>query len=314
MSDVAKRLESHIDTLRPKFEQIQVDAVAFAKESLFAKQSLLSNDYLLQAARNNIASLEDAILNIASIGISLNPALAHAYLIPRKGNVCLDVSYRGLIQLATDTGSIMWAQSELVYQGDEFTFVGVGEKPIHRFNPFSKERGPLVGCYVVAKTLEGDFLTTAMGIEEVFKIRDTSEAFKKGYGPWLQFPGEMIKKTVIKRASKLWPKTDKSGRLEKAIEVLNEDEGIDFKSSYQEEKAALEADFPIPEEDKEVGPRYMIQNGKFRGKRFEDIEPEELTAYFDLLEQRIGKPDHKKAWEVELKNNIAEYMEMVEVV
>jgi hypothetical protein len=38
----------------------------------------------------------------------------------------------------------------------------------------------------------------------------------------------MMKKTVIKRASKLWPKSE---RLDTAVQVLNEHEGIDFGSS-----------------------------------------------------------------------------------
>ncbi|MDO1851433.1 hypothetical protein Q2367_25255, partial [Escherichia coli] len=51
----------------------------------------------------------------------------------------------------------------------------------------------------------------------------------------------MMKKTVIKRASKLWPKSE---RLDTAVQVLNEHEGIDFsndKKPFAESKS-IEAD------------------------------------------------------------------------
>lgn len=310
MSETENKLIAFIDSLEPEFKRVQVDNILFEKEAHFAKQALLSNEYLLNTARGNPQALKDAIINIASIGLSLNPAQQHAYLVPRNKQICLDISYKGLIKSATDTGSILWAQAELVYEKDEFTLMGVGEKPIHKFNPFCKERGELIGCYVVAKTHEGDFLTTPMAMEEIYSIRDKSEAFKKGYGPWKEFEGEMVKKTVIKRASKLWPRTNKSIQLEKAIEVLNKDEGIDFVNHYQEEKKALEEDFPIPPEDKEVGERYMIMNGKYRGKRFGELEDEKLEEYYDILDERINKPDHKKAWELELHCAIREYFEL----
>jgi len=86
--------------------------------------------------------------------------------------------------------------------------------------------------YVVAKTADGDYLTTTMNLAEVHSIRDRSSAWKawiksKKPCPWVTDPGEMIKKTCVKRASKYWPQTP---RLEQAIHFLNTDggEGIDL--------------------------------------------------------------------------------------
>src|SRR5690606_33352025 len=120
----------------------------------------------------------NAINNVAAIGISLNPARKQAYLVPRDNKVCLDISYIGLVDLATQSGSIAWAKAELVFEQDEFELGAPGCAPRHKFNPFAKDRGDCIGAYVVAKTPAGDFLTDAMSIDEINAIRDRSAAWK----------------------------------------------------------------------------------------------------------------------------------------
>jgi len=224
-----------INDLQPKFNQLSEDhmAVKFERECLFARQILNGSDYLTKVAQNNIGSLEAAVLNVASIGISLNPASKHAYLVPRKGMVCLDVSYMGLCHLAQEVGSIRWVQAQIVHKADEFTLKGMGERPIHNFSPFG-DRGEMVGVYVVAKTSDGDFLTHWMTIEDVYSIRDRSEAWKAGRScPWKTDEKEMIKKTVVKQASKMWPKSERTIRLDTAIHEVNQHEGIDFEAENE---------------------------------------------------------------------------------
>jgi len=241
MSRPLKKYEAPIIEAKERFIEIaqQDDVVSFEKESMFALQALQKNDFLLKTAENNQPSLFNAIINVASVGISLNPALAHAYLVPRDGSVVLDISYRGMIQIATDTGSILWCRADVVYETDNFEYNGKFEKPIHKKDPFKKDPGEVVGVYCVAKTLEGDYLVDTMTVEEINEIRDKTEAYKsyvkrgmKGFKPpWVTYYNEMAKKTIIKRAQKTWPKTDKTDRISKAVDVLNQHEGIDFGSA-----------------------------------------------------------------------------------
>lgn len=217
-------IEQYVYGAETTFQNMLVDrSLNFEREAGFAIQVLTASDYIMNLAVKDRQSVVNAVTNIAAIGISLNPAKKQAYLVPRKGKVCLDISYMGLIDLAIQSGSIMWAQAELVHSADAFTLNGFDKPPTHSFNPFSKDRGEVVGAYVVVKTHAGDYLTTCMSVDDINAIKNRSESVKAGKSsPWGTDYGEMAKKTVVKRAYKYWPKSD---RLDQAIHHLNTDGG-----------------------------------------------------------------------------------------
>jgi recombination protein RecT len=228
MSNALQIVSGDIYAAKSAFESVLVDrSINFEREAGFAIQVLQANDYALGLAMKNRQSVVDAVTNIAAIGLSLNPAKKQAYLVPRDGKICLDVSYIGLIELAIQSGSIKWAQAAVVHMHDSFQLQGLDKLPIHHFNPFSKDRGEIVGVYVVAKTADGDYLTESMSIDDINAIRDRSSAWKawverKRSCPWVTDWSEMARKTVVKRASKYWPKTD---RLDQAVHHMNTDGG-----------------------------------------------------------------------------------------
>lgn len=237
MSNIAeaKSVYEIVEFQEQAFRQMSSDdSILWAKESQFAMQALQSNKYLNDEAWKNKASLANAIINVAAIGITLNPALKHAYLVPRRPKqgeptaICLDISYMGLMHLAQQTGSILWGQAKLVYKSDTYKNTGIDSAPSHESDPFlsSKDRGPIIGAYCTVKTADGSYLTEEMNIDELNKVKASSKAQS---GPWKTWPEEMMRKTVVKRASKYWPKVE---RLNLAIDAINQHEGIDF----QEEK------------------------------------------------------------------------------
>lgn len=197
--------------------------MSFEAEAGFAIQAL-GTDYSSKIALGNKQSVIDAVTNVAAIGLSLNPAKKQAYLVPRGGKICLDISYMGLIDLAIATGSILWAQCVVVYENDQFELQGYDNQPVHKFNPFSTTRGNKIGAYACVKTPSGDYLTHAMSLVEIFSIRDRSESWKSGKAtPWKSDENEMIKKTVIKQAYKYWPKTSEA--FKQALHYLNVEAG-----------------------------------------------------------------------------------------
>lgn len=211
---------------RGAFDGALVDrSISFDREAGFAIQQLGKNDYMMKAAQNNRQAVVDAVVNIAAIGISLNPAKKQAYLVPRDNKICLDISYMGLMDLAQATGSVKWAQAALVHEHDAFALNGMDKPPTHSFNPFAPAdiRGAIIGVYVTIKTVHDEYLTHTMTIADAYAIRDRSSAWKSGKsGPWKTDEGEMIKKTCVKQAYKYWPKTE---RLETAIHHLNTENG-----------------------------------------------------------------------------------------
>lgn len=229
MSDALTLITGEINAARDSFMSVLSDkSIVFEREAGFALQILGANSYAMGVAMNNRPSLLAAVKNLAAIGISLNPATKLAYLVPRGGAICLDISYMGLLDLAIQTGSIRWGQAKLVREADVFRLRGLDQMPIHEHDPFAKDRGAIIGVYVVVKTADGDYLTHTMTADEVFGIRDRSESWKSFVAkkakssPWATDEGEMVKKTCVKQASKLWPKTE---RLDIAVHHLNTDGG-----------------------------------------------------------------------------------------
>ncbi|WJZ70028.1 putative recombination protein [Pantoea phage PA-1] len=197
-------------------------SVTWSKESQFAIQLFQKNDFLAKTAIANPTSAQNAIINVAAIGISLNPASKLAYLVPRDGMVCLDISYMGLLHIAQSAGVIRWGQCKLVHANDSYESNGLDKAPTHKYNAFASpdQRGEVVGGYCTVKTCDGDYLTEEMSLAEIKQTEATSKAKN---GPWKNFWSEMARKTIVKRASKYWPRAE---RLDNATNILNEDEGV----------------------------------------------------------------------------------------
>ncbi|WP_062266949.1 recombinase RecT [Endozoicomonas arenosclerae] len=219
-------------------ESLADTQITWKQECQFAIQAFQKNTYLATVAKNNPASAQNAIINVAAIGITLNPANQYAYLVPRDKQVCLDISYKGLLHLAQQSGSIAWGQTKIVYELDEYETNGVDKAPTHRYKPFG-DRGAPVGAYCTVKTADGDYLTEEMSADQILAIRDRSQSYKSGKPcPWRTDELEMWRKTVVKRGSKYWPKVE---RLSKAIDYLNTDggEGITTISEEPEKEVVI---------------------------------------------------------------------------
>lgn len=213
--EVIEQSESHFTNA------LSTNEVNWGQESQFAMQALQKNDYLAEVATKSQYTLQNAIINVAAIGISLNPVLKHAYLVPRDGQVILDISYMGLLNLAVKTGSIVLGQAKLVYEKDTYVNNGIDKAPTHQQKTFGN-KGEVVGVYCTVKLPSGEYLTEEMDLEVLNKIRKASSTRAGGNNPWTNWPDEMMRKSVVKRAAKYWPVSE---RMATATEYLNQVEG-----------------------------------------------------------------------------------------
>jgi len=240
MTETAKQITwpDAIQEIMPQFQRINRDVkmVSWEAESQFAIQALQKNSTLSKCPAYTV---QNAVINIAAIGLTLNPADGYAYLVPEynkdtsQTECQLRISFKGLIKAATDSGAIKWVKADIVKEDDTFNYKGPCELPEHIMDPF-KPRGVSVGVYCIAKTCEGDILVDLMPWDEVTKIKNAAKT-KKVWDAW---PDEMAKKAIIKRAAKQWPKTKQSGQLHKAVEVINEIEGSAFDPLKELEETA----------------------------------------------------------------------------
>lgn len=225
-----KQLVPYMQTVidaKPRFEAVVKEnhlPIKFREESMFAMSAIKKNEALQKCDNNSIGM---AIVHIATVGLTLNPAYQYCYLVPHynKAMSCneavLYVSYKGLTKLATDTGAVSFAVADVVRANDEFVFMGKTKEPVHSFNP-NANRGGIVGAYCLAKLHDGSFLTEWMDQAQIDKCR---EAAKTKY-VWDAWPEEMMKKSVIKRASKTWPKSPRTERLDTVVSYMNDFEGM----------------------------------------------------------------------------------------
>jgi recombination protein RecT len=166
------------------------------------------------------ASFFQALFQCSQWG--LEPDGRRAHLIPfenkRKGIVeCqLIIDYKGLAELAFRSGMVKSIHAQEVREGDIFDF-SMGQVTDHVPHAFRRDPGKpaqagRVYAYYCIVEMAGDARKCeVMSLDEVNAIRDKSQgysAFKKGWAKtsvWEDYPVEMGKKTVFKRASKWLP-------------------------------------------------------------------------------------------------------------
>jgi recombination protein RecT len=205
----------------------------FNREAGFAIQILCNNPYLMKCDQD---SIKHAVVNVALTGITLNPALKYAYLVPRKVKneikCILDISYMGMIKILTDAGAVKNVDAGVIYSNDKYDYRR-GSDPYFKHQPALSNKGEKIGAYAIAFLRDGGFQFEILGREEIEKIRATSESYKnedgRKYSPWETWEDEMWKKSVLKRLFKLLPKTNFSDQLIAAISHDYENEVSDLK-------------------------------------------------------------------------------------
>ena len=152
-------------------------------------------------------------------------------------------------------------------------------------------RGDVIGAYCICE-IEGSKHPKVefMSIEEIEKVRDKSEYYKKKKkGPWVDWFEEMAKKTVVKRAQKTWPKG--TGRLEKAVQLAHIADGY---AEMDKNKAIDVASSELINEDEAKELRATARKANLRVERIykafnidkmEELPKKDLTKCRNRINQ-----------------------------
>ena len=212
----------------------------------FALQTFNKSPTLQKCSADSIIN---AISNIARTSLTLNPVMQLAYLIPRRNQCTLEISYRGMVKLLKDANAIHHIEAYMVFEDEDYSFNPATQTLVH-VQKFAKseiehnKRG-IQGCYTRAILPSGVISYSFMPYWELEKVR--SESSSREGMVWKKWRDEMYKKTVIKRHAKTLM-TDQPSLLA-AMEIDNENNGLAKLQSKSKISQALEIATEITEDD-----------------------------------------------------------------
>lgn len=228
--------KSAVSTGMTKFAMI--DSKRAKIEAGFASQIIEGSPALQRIAltQPGFNSIVNAVLNVARMGITLNPSMKLAYLIPRKGLCVLDPSYMGLVKILTDGKDVKYVSAALVYEDEEFEFVDAYTvKHVRKDAKTEAEQNTRVlrGALSCAMLADGQKVYEFMPAWELEKVERMSAAAGSGSSPYSNWRSEMQKKAAIRRHYKNLPK----GTNAEAVQAVIESEEAIFKQAADKGKA-----------------------------------------------------------------------------
>lgn len=196
--DPNDKLNTAIEKLTPSFEAALPSHIPVEKFKRVLLTAVQQTPALQNADRK---SLFLACQRAASDG--LLPDGREAALVMFKNNVQYMPMIAGILKKIRNSGELSTIAAHVVHRNDKFRYV-LGDDERIEHEPFmGEDRGDAVAVYAVAKTKDGGIYREVMSKSDVEKVRAVSRA--SGAGPWVQWWGEMARKTVLRRLSKRLP-------------------------------------------------------------------------------------------------------------
>jgi recombination protein RecT len=152
----------------------------------------------------------------AALGLDCSGNLGSGYLVPfynskiRAMEAQFIAGYRGLVDLARRSGSILDIQAHVVYAADEFVY-RLGLHPVLDHVPnfdVDHRDEDITGAYAIAWIRDAEPHPEYMSRRELDAVMNASKSKDKQgnvFGPWKDYYAEMCKKTVVRRIVKMLP-------------------------------------------------------------------------------------------------------------
>lgn len=185
-------------------------------------------------------SMIEAIMTGADLGMDFSPEVGLAYLVPypakggQPARAVFSIGYKGLIELARRSGLIHTIETSVVYKEDKFELTfGTQQNLTHTPMPRGASHESPIGVYAIANFANNAKpLIEWMPWGDVEHIKGLSRG--KSDSPWVHFPGQMARKSVIRRLTNYLPLSiEIRSQIAKAVEAEDEYFGIETNGSKE---------------------------------------------------------------------------------
>lgn len=221
---VQAREQSAVARLPPRSGRATVQAL-FERSSPEISKALagqMQTDRFIRAAMTAYAngssyfqkaepvSLLAACMQAAQLGLSVDPVLGEAWLIPRRNSarncvwINFQLGYKGLVKLARRSTNFLSVHAELVHDGDFFEYdLGSDPKISHRKQMDLKTRPDVKASYAVVRYKTGPAQIHVSPLWEIHEARERSDSYQNGRGPWIDHFNSMAKVVPTRAILKL---------------------------------------------------------------------------------------------------------------
>ncbi len=188
-----------------------LDSKREAMPRSFNKTRFLQNSMtVLQETKDielcNPTSVARTMLKGAFLGLDFFNK--ECYAVVYKGSVEFQTDYKGEVKLVKKYSTIPVRQvyAKLVREGDEFAEEVISGNQTIYFKPKPFNNREILGAFAVVNYMDGTMAYDTMSKEEIEKIKENFSRKSKQTGEyskaWVVTPGEMYKKTVLRRLCK----------------------------------------------------------------------------------------------------------------
>ncbi len=228
------QLHSELVLMKPQVEKMLPKHLDFDKFEGMVINVVAGNTKLLEC---NQASLLRSVINAADVGLSLNPIMREADILPvwsPNGSVA---QFRpraiGMMKLARQSGEVTKISAHEVYDDDLFEYeFGMDEKLIHKPAMQPKSDRKITHAYCIWQLKDGTKQFEVLDRARIDRARASSEGWKyaikenKTNSVWHLHEGEMVRKTAIRAASKYMPMSTENDPFLKALEYDRDDGNV----------------------------------------------------------------------------------------
>lgn len=226
-------------------------------------------------AKCSIPSLVGAVMQSSILGFEPVAALQQVYFVPRQNKRKVDgkevyvweveftLGYKGMIQLAQNSGQIKELYAMVVRQGDKYKEThGLHRDLIHEPHPERTGREKITHAYAVAHFINGGMHFEPLTFNEIEDHRMRSPAQKKYglSGVWAEHYAQMAKKTAIRQLFTYLPKSiqmqaamESDGRVIDLKAFSNDNSGINLDALAPPTEEVLDEEPAAPNTENEEG-------------------------------------------------------------